>query len=145
MTMLNNGMSMEDALSHYGVPGMKWGIRKAFGTNYTHAAGKQLVKVVKDKRAAAVRKKHSTASDDFKTAHALRKKKPHQLSNAEMQALVNRVNLERQYASLNISAQAKARKLVGDTIAKAGNAAVQTVIKETVTVAIKDAIQGAKK
>lgn len=76
--------AVAEVLEHHGIKGMKWGIRRERGSDGTVGGGKPKQKVSKDaKKAAAAAekaKKHGTKS----------------LSNEEMQALVNRINLEQQ-------------------------------------------------
>ena len=78
-------LSMEtlDFLAHYGVLGMKWGRRKSEGTSTVGAS----------------------ASEDAINVAALRKKKISQLSNAEMKAVTERMNLEKKYREMNPSDQ----------------------------------------
>lgn len=76
--MLNNQASVDEVLAHFGVKGMHWGVRR------------NLV--------------DSGASDDHATAKALKKKSRFKgakvLSNAEMEVLIRRMNLEQQLTSL---------------------------------------------
>ena len=65
-------------LVHHGVKGMRWGVRK--------------------------KSRRSTGSKDHKRAKALSKKKPENLTNKEMQDLIKRKGLEKQYKSVNPSA-----------------------------------------
>lgn len=66
-------------LKHYGVKGMRWGTRSKQGSDG--------------------RVKRET-SDDFKDAKVLAKKRPSQLSNAELKKLNERLQLEQNYKSL---------------------------------------------
>lgn len=66
-------------LSHYGVKGMKWGVRK-------------------DRKSGS--KKSSRKSKDYVEARALRKKNLSQLSNKELRTLNQRLQLEQQYKQL---------------------------------------------
>ena len=60
-------------LAHYGVPGMKWGVRR----------------------------KSRTPSADSARVKAIRKKKVYEMSNDEIRDANNRLQLERQYKDLN--------------------------------------------
>lgn len=68
--------SVEGFIAHHGVKGMKWGIRNK----------KNRVK---------------KTSSDYKKTAALRKKKPHELSNKQLQSVNARVNLESNFKKLN--------------------------------------------
>lgn len=80
----------QEFLAHHGVKGMKWGVRKAKAT-----AGS-----IRTKHLARKAKRHPQ-SPEAARAHALRKqvkkKGLDSLSNSELQALNNRLNLEANY------------------------------------------------
>lgn len=68
-------MLVSDELNHYGVKGMKWGVRRAINPR---------TRRVKPTPAAS----------------AGRRKEFNSLSNQELQGRINRLNMEKQYASL---------------------------------------------
>lgn len=76
---------VEKVLSHYGVLGMKWGQRKS---------------------------RSGPTSEDYKTTSALRKKSTKELSNKELQAVIDRKRLESQFKDANASQIDKGRKAV---------------------------------
>ena len=93
-------------LYHYGVKGMKWGIRK-------------------EHQSSDSRKKRSKMedwSDDAKEANRISKKKVSQMSNAELQQLNNRKNLEQQYSRLNPSTISRGMKYVATAATITGTA-----------------------
>lgn len=75
-----------DELYHYGVKGMKWGVRKS---------NKQL------RRERAKKNANSQVSKDYKESAFLRRRNPRSLSNAELKKAINRMQLEKQYRELS--------------------------------------------
>ena len=97
-------------LYHWGVKGMKWGVRRYQNSDGSYtSAGKK-------------RRKSRTDgwSDDAKEAGQLKKKKLNQMSNAELQKLNKRQELENKYRQNNKSSIAKGIAIVGVTAAALG-------------------------
>jgi hypothetical protein len=86
--VLAQGETIDGILAHYGVPGMRWGKRKP-GTG------------TPSKR---------VASADHTEAKALKKKRPAELSNAELKKLNERMNLEQNYMRLMSNNPSKLRQ-----------------------------------
>lgn len=85
---------VDEFLDHHGVKGQKWGVRRRSG--------------------------HSSASGDAKTAHGLRKKKLHTLSNADLKAINERMNLEQNFRRMNPSKKDKGKRAAKGILATAG-------------------------
>ena len=85
---------MENELYHYGVLGMRWGVRKD-----------------RSRLSGSSRRKKSW-SDDARTAQSLKKKSKKQLSNAELRTLNERTRLEQEYSRLNPNAFKRGVKFV---------------------------------
>ena len=96
-----------DYLMHYGVKGMKWGVRKARKNNYFSKAAK---------------KRRSSYSQDYKDAEKLRKKSYKQLSNSELKSLNKRLELEANYKRLNPKGIDKGKRMVSYGIGLLGTA-----------------------
>lgn len=109
-------------LAHYGIPGMKWGKhkRRPVAVSPSKARSRQNGS---NPRAA----KLTPFSKDAKNAQTFQRVARTQgtqaLSNAQLQALVNRQNLERQYASLNPPAVSAGQKIMKQLLPVAGKIA----------------------
>lgn len=97
---------------------MKWGRRKARST----------MKSVKKK----LRSPKKNQSDDYKKTTTLRKKKIHQLSNAELKVINERLQLERNYKDLSAKDVSPGRKLAQDMIKDVGKELIKDALKDTV-------------
>ena len=93
----------EDDIEHFGVKGMKWGVRK--------------------KRKYSGRPDRKNASDDYRRSVELSRKPMHELSNKELQDLNYRYNLERQYAQYTKKPLTRGQKFAQ----KAGKIALVTL------------------
>lgn len=102
MSQAEMGAAAVEELLHYGVKGMKWGQHKkssvpAGETLVTQRKPGQRVKAVGGKSVPA----HEDAINKAKNRQIAKKSTTDALSTKELQALVNRLNLEKQYHSLN--------------------------------------------
>ena len=98
-----------DELYHYGVLGMKWGVRK-------------------DKTKGGLRKRKSTpVHDDYRKAHSGKSVKS--MSDSELRSVNNRLQMERQYSELTRKTS-KGKKVVNALIKTAGTiTAAETAYK----------------
>ena len=76
-------------LMHFGIKGMKWGVRRYQNKDGTRIGSRS--------------RRKELQSEDYKTAKSLKKKKMSQMSNAELRKLNERQNLERTYKQMNKS------------------------------------------
>lgn len=131
--------SVDDFLAHYGILGMKWGVRRQRGSDGTVGGsgergtsrklsskidnvtrkisgptGKEPVRIKAEpgKRVKAQGGRNTPASEDAKRAAAMRQiarsSTVDALSNSQLESLLKRMNLERQYAQMNPPTGAKA-------------------------------------
>lgn len=104
-----NHVDVDAYLEHWGIPGMKWGIRRAVGPSGRVSGGGKAPK----------------GSEDYQKARALKKKGYKNLSDQELKALTTRMNLERNFRDLKSSdAQkgldfVKTATAIGTTLASA--------------------------
>jgi hypothetical protein len=108
---------VEQLIEHYGVKGMRWGVRR----------------------------KRPKSSADSSSVSRLLKKKPRQLSDAELKKINNRLNLERQFSSLNPSKTAKGKKFVSSILSNAGKTVLTSAVAAGLTLGGKALIEYAKK
>lgn len=104
-----------DELLHYGILGMKWGVRR------TEA---QLA------RARGKKSSDEDASDDYKKAHD--KKSVKSMSDKELRDRLNRLQMEQQYSKLNPTTVSKGKKIANGLL-KAGTT-VATVTTTALTI-----------
>ena len=135
-----------DELMHYGVPGMKWGVRRTpaqLGRKKT-SSSKSLFGKKKPKPKPKVK------SESSKEETAPKKKSVKEMSNEELNAAIDRMRLEQTYASLSpqkVSMGKKiaktilndvvvpaatdvGRQMVKSTLARAGNKTLSEVFKD---------------
>ena len=91
-----------ESLYHFGIPGMKWGVRRS-RTKGTISTKKP---------------KPDTRSEDYKRSKKIRKKKLSQMSNTELKEINNRLQLEKQYKELTKRKPLPGKKLVGSILAE---------------------------
>lgn len=102
----------ETAIKHYGVPGMRWGVRRA--------------------------KSPTSVSDDSRNAAAtqakITKRGVQSVSNEDLQRLVTRLNLERQYSSIKPkTGTARALSFIGTTLVGVGKQGITGFATKAIT------------
>lgn len=107
---------MNDELYHYGVKGMKWGVRKG---RKSGGLGKKLKKKF---RAAKTRFQNASGSRSSNALRAYRKKDINRMSNKDLQTAINRMNLERQYRNLTKRDLMSGNRIVKNILAYGGTA-----------------------
>lgn len=103
--------SQEQTLIHYGVLGMKWGVRKQRPKSSKKRRSKSAGASSKSKTSA-------TSNNKSKIKASKSRKKVKDMTNAELEAAINRAKLEQQYTSLNNNVYAQTGKEIVTNIAK---------------------------
>lgn len=110
-----NQRTIDEFISHYGVKGMRWGVRRkggvSKGTGVKPVSGDALrTKKIKDKA-----KKHGTSS----------------VSNKELRVAIERMNLEQQYSRLSAPPKSTGRKFVEGLLTELGKNKVKNVLNSS--------------
>jgi len=102
-------------LYHFGVKGMKWGVRKD--------------------RKRSVSSKHSRSDNkDYTESRDLLKKSPNKLSNAELRKINERLNLEQQYSNLTTIQKQKGNRFIDQVSNQMKKTAANEVSKQLMNV-----------
>jgi hypothetical protein len=112
-----------DFLEHFGIPGMHWGHRKA----RSDKASKKNKKVTKE-----------NYSEDYKKKKNLKKKRISEMTNDELRALNDRMQLEKQYKELNKQDVSAGQKFVTKVLTDIGSDVVKSLIKSAITGDLKN-------
>ena len=118
-----------DYLAHYGVLGMKWGIRRYQNKDGTlTSAGKKRAAKLESEHNKLVGKKKETSNESSSN----KKRSVKDLSNEELQSVINRLNMEQRYSELikaqNTKQTSRGKKFVMDVLEASGkNIATQSV------------------
>lgn len=143
-------------LFHYGIKGMKWGVRRKEGPDGTVGSANRAAKKAQreekreEKRAAKQKEAEENwkkpTSEDARVASNSRervgKHGTDALSNKELQGLVNRMNLEQQYTNLkdngkSASARKAGQEYVSDILKDAGKDLATDALKWAAGEAVK--------
>lgn len=96
---MSNYVITNGELCHWGIKGMKWGVRRYQNADGTLTpAGKRRQQRMEAK----------AASEDYKRA---REKNTKQMTDAELRASINRLQMEQQYKNLTASQKSTSRQL----------------------------------
>lgn len=139
-------LSDEDQLVHYGMKGMKWGVRK----DRPGSQGKRET-VTKLPTRTGEKAKTSSGSGSVKTAiksaseKRAAQKKPAadelaKKSDDELRRIINRYDLEKRYKEATATSKSKAQKKMKDMILKGVNENAQKLISRAVAVGSAKAI-----
>lgn len=112
---------MENELTHWGVKGQKWGVRR-----YQNKDGSLT---------AAGKKRQKDWSDDAKEASNLKKKKLSQMSNSEIRKLNERLQLETNYKNLT-----KSKSFVKDIGKNSAKEVAKGIASKAITAAVSAAV-----
>lgn len=108
-------MKTNDVLEHYGIKGMKWGVRRS------------------DAQLARAKKKKDRdyqESGDSKKTRALKTKSLSEMSNKELETVTRRLQLEKQYKSATKQEKSKGRKFVEEVLVDSAKVALKSQVQK---------------
>lgn len=141
------------ALKHYGRKGMKWG-QRIFTTGSSSSGSSDSGSSKSGSSDSSSSGGSSNAvSEDFANAAAAKSKSPSQLSNQEMQALITRLNLEKQFKQVmaqpapakKTSRTRKAGKFASDLVLDIGRTEIRRVAKTSASMLVEQKLLGGPK
>ena len=106
-------------LYHYGILGMKWGVRR----NRKSASSSASKTKPKTKR---------IPSEDYIQAREIKKKELYEMSNKEIETVTRRMQLEQNYKNLNRQRVSRGQKFVTDILTEVGKETVKGLVKSGV-------------
>lgn len=127
---------MDDELYHYGVKGMKWGIRRTPAqlghdvSKRAKKAGSAIGSTLKKAGSSTISaiKSRQAAKKNSKELKKIRKKPLSEMSDDELRKTIQRMQLEQQYANLQPKKVSAGKKFVNDFVLQpASNAAKQYI------------------
>lgn len=164
---------MENELTHWGIKGMRWGVRRYQNKDGTlTTAGKkryakEMAKLKEEERVAKNKQRTQAKLDKLdekrREIEAIKSGKPtpklaekksqkpsiKDMSDEELRAVVNRLNMEKMYRQLQpeqVSAGKKfANKVMNDVVAPAATEVGKNMLKDYMTKAVKKAAADAEK
>lgn len=127
---------MMDELIHYGVKGMKWGVRKARQTSSGKRRGKTNAQRIYEHVTGKDKKNPKPVN---KTASQPAKRRISDMSDEELRAVINRMQMERTYAQLTSKEVSKGRKFVNEVLYNSAKSVASEITKEAMKKALRRA------
>lgn len=126
---------MNDELYHYGIKGMKWGVRRTPAQlGHKISSGKKKVQEI-----LGLKKKSSKKGKSSKESTA-QKKKVSEMTDAELRERINRLQLEKTYKELNASLNPQRKSKAAAIASSIMEQSVKNIGTQTTTYLVGKAI-----
>ena len=113
----------QNELSHYGVPGMRWGVRRS---GVSSMPGKT---------------KKGPPSEDYKRMLDMKKRGTKNLTTSELRELTGRIQLEKQYKDLSKAQVSKGKAFVQDTLKSTGKEVAKEALKNAAKKGLENGVK----
>ena len=137
-------MPTKRQLTHYGIKGMHWGVRREDPHPTSDRVETKNGKI-RSVTLSKARQENNSESHDAARAAILKKtaatKSTDSLSNKELQDLVTRMNLEQQYSRLTQPANGSAKKMITDILVNQGKQELTKFVQQQATKQIANALK----
>jgi hypothetical protein len=133
---MDNAKVVEDILTHHGVKGMKWGVRR----KATVGAQEVVIRDTRKKIKTSGGEGHPASADAIRarTSGRIAKKSGYKaLSDAELRAYTNRLNLEQNARRLDYAEKNKAMKFVANLLGNTGKSAAEGAAQQVASQQVK--------
>lgn len=137
----------QNELYHYGILGMKWGVRRTPAQLGYSKSDSSVTKRVKKGKELAAKKKAKEQAKAEKKANAIEKtnrkdalKNRRNLSDADLEKRIKRLKMEKEFKSLTESDISPGRKYVSEVMSSAGKKALTGAAAGAMVYGVKAAI-----
>lgn len=140
--------TVENILAHYGVKGMRWGVRRNRSASdvsvKTDASKKKTKRKIKTKGGENL-PAHEDAISAEVAKRKIKKSGTASVSNNELRDLAMRMNLEQQVSNLSKQQQSGGKKFVGKLLADTGKQQASRVVNQKASEAVDKMLKEQKK
>lgn len=120
-------------LKHYGVKGMKWGVRKARPSSGKRSGKTNAQRIYEH----VISKKTATTKPVLSGSSKPAKHRISDMSDEELRSAINRMQMERTYAQLTAKEVSKGRKFVNEVLYNSAKSTATKVTTETMQKLVK--------
>lgn len=136
---LETGAPMDEVAVHYGIKGMKWGVRRAIGPD-GRVRNSRVGKAVSEKAAELnTQQNRNRARKAIKVATTPEDMPYKRMTNKELQERITRLQLEENFRRLDAADRAATRMSSGNTPLKRGARVAKALLADDADLAIAEA------